>query len=127
MKTLLIALCLCASVAKAQALPAVRVPSEDNEFRVDVAAVGTAWTMDTISTHMSHTDPTAYEHGQLFNGSRSTPKIMGAWAVVDVGAIILSHEWKLHVTNKWLHPLWRVPLLVSAGGHGYAAIDNWKH
>ena len=117
---------LCASVANAQALPAAHVYSEDKEFRVEAAAVGVAWTMDTISTaHGMHERQYHYEVGNFYYGSRSTPKIMGAWGLVAIGAVAVSYEWKRHVTKKWLHPLWRVPLLMRTHDHLGGAIGNW--
>ena len=131
MKTLLIiALALlCSVAAQADTLPDKPQPqprTADKEFWVCTSALATAWTLDTISTHQSFaTHPHAYEVGGLFNGSRSVPKIMGAWAAVDIGAVVLSYEWKKHVRNRYLHPLWRVPLLIGAEGHTRAAINNW--
>ena len=45
------------------------------------------------------------------------PKVMGAWAAVDVGAAAAAYEWKKHVHNRYLHPLWRVPMFVGTIGH----------
>lgn len=97
----------------------------NTEFKIEAAALATAWTADTISTHqwIQHC-PTCYEVGGLFNGSRSTAKIMGAWALVDLGTGIIAYEWKKHVRNRYLHELWRVPMLIQAGGHLQAVGHN---
>jgi hypothetical protein len=109
---------------KPQPQPAGRVV--DREFWIEAGALGTAWTLDTVSTHQAFAvSPTRHEGGLLFNGSRSVPKIMGAWAAVDIGAVVVSYEWKKHVTNRYLHPLWRVPLLVGTIGHTDSAVKNW--
>jgi hypothetical protein len=105
--------------------PAARVPTLDKEFIIEAVALATAWTADTISTHqwIQHC-PTCYEVGGLFNGSRSTAKIMGAWALVDLGTGIVAYEWKKHVKNRYLHELWRVPMLVQTEGHTQSVIHN---
>lgn len=101
--------------------------AEDREFWIEAGALGSAWTLDTISTHDSFAAKSSrYEIGGFFNGSRSVPKIMGAWAAVDVGAVVVSYEWKKHVRNRYLHPLWRVPLLVGTVEHDRAAVANWS-
>jgi hypothetical protein len=120
---------LAALSAGAQELPLApgHEYAESREFRIDTAALAVAWTLDTISTHdWMKASPRHYEGGGLLNGSRSTPEIMGAWAAVDVGAVALSYEWKKHVHNRWLHPLWRVPLLIQMQGHTRCAIENWR-
>lgn len=107
--------------------PTAHVRVADREFRIDVALLAASWTFDTITTHEGRKgNPSVHEAGLLFNGSRSTPKVMSAWAAVDVGAVVLSYEWKKHIRNRWLHPLWRVPLLVGAAGHTQTAIGNWR-
>ncbi len=101
-----------------------KIHTADREFWIETAAFGTAWTLDGISTH--NADPRAREAGIFFHGSRSTIKIMGAWAAVDVGAAVVAYEWKKHVRNRYLHPLWRVPMLAGTLGHDYSAIGNWS-
>jgi hypothetical protein len=104
----------------------------DREFWVASASVGTGWLLDTLSTSQSfnwcnqHHRTGCVESGVFFNGTRSTAKIGGTLAALDVAAIVASYEWKKHVHNKWLHPLWRVPLLYSSQAHTRAAIGNWK-
>lgn len=115
--------------AGAQELPAApgREPApagqyaESREFRIDTAALTVAWTLDTISTYQTP----GLENGIFFRGSRSTAKPMAAWAAVGIGAAAISYEWKRHVHNRFLHPLWRVPLLIGAECHTRAAIGNW--
>lgn len=107
-------------------VPVVKVKTLDKEFIIDVAAVGAAWTMDTVSTHQYFvTVPRTHEVGGLFDGSRSTPKIMTAWAGIDAAVVIGSYEWKKHVHNKYLHPLWRAGLLFRTEAHTQAAFYNW--
>jgi hypothetical protein len=117
--------------------PIKHVKTANREFWLDTSALATGWTMDTISTNQRFNwcdqhygtrlgkQPGCFEGGGLFNGTRSTAKIMGADAAIDIGAIVFAYEWKKHVHNKYLHPLWRVPLLLQAGGHVQAAIGNW--
>jgi hypothetical protein len=107
--------------------PETRPHTADREFWIEVGAMGTAWTIDAVSTHQAIVaHPTRYEVGLLNYGSRSSPKIMGTWAAVDLGAMVISYEWKRHITNRYLHPLWRVPMVISAVGHTHAAIGNWR-
>jgi hypothetical protein len=119
---------LFATSVFAQDLPSKPQPQPiaDHEYWIDVAAMGAGWTMDTISTHRVLSIPGAYEGGLLFPGSRSTAKVMGTWAAVDVGSAIVGYEWKRHVHNKWLHPFWRAFLLVPAKEHTRSAIHNWR-
>lgn len=109
--------------AGAQELPLApgREYTESREFRIDTAALGVAWTLDTISTYQTP----GLENGVFFRGSQSTAKPMAAWAAVGIGAAAISYEWKRHVHNRFLHPLWRVPLIIGAGCHTRAAIGNW--
>jgi hypothetical protein len=103
--------------------PAGRVA--DREFWAEAGAMGAAWTADTITTaHDFSQSPLDHEGGYLFNGSRSTAKVMGAWAAVDVGAAVAAYEWKKHVHNRYLHPLWRVPMAFMAVNHNEAMIHN---
>lgn len=96
------------------------------EFWLEAGAMGAAWTMDTVSTHECFAaDPTRHEVGGLFDGSRSTAKVMAAWGAVDVAAALTAYEWKNHVRNRILHPLWRVPMLIATGEHSAAAAGNW--
>lgn len=129
MKTLAIVLLLCAATVGAQdkPIPAARFNSESREFKIDLAAMGVGWTLDTISTHqLFAAHPDFSEQGGLFNGSRSTPKIMCAWLAVDAGSAFIGYEWKNHVRNRWLHPFWRAWLIVPAVGHTQAAVGNWR-
>lgn len=113
-------------------LPAGHVRIADREFWTYTAIEGGSWLTDTISTRQGfawcdrHPERHCVEGGLLFPGSRSTVKIMGAWAAVDVGAALTSYEWKKHVTNRWLHPLWRVPLWFQSQAHVRAAAANWS-
>lgn len=109
----------------------------DREFFLDSSALAVGWTLDTVSTAQRFDwcdahygtrtgyQPDCFENGGFFNNTRDTGKIMVAWAAVDVAAVISSYEWKKHVHNRWLHPLWRVPLLVGAAGHSRSAVGNW--
>ncbi len=126
---LVMVLVLTGLAAHADELPSKPEPrTADREFWIATSAMTAAWTMDTISTHQSSVaHPTYHETGYLFTGSRSTPKIMGAWAIVDVGAVVLAYEWKRHVKNKYLHPLWRVPMGQRIFAHTDAAIGNWTN
>ncbi len=108
-------------------LPQGKVRTENKEFWIEAGALGTAWTMDTVSTSETFAaNSRRYETGGLFNGSRSVGKIMGAWAAIDVAAAVTAYEWKEHVHNKYLHPLWRVPMIVGTIGHEKAAAGNWS-
>jgi hypothetical protein len=98
----------------------------DREFKIQVAGMVTAWTLDTIATQQGfNQDSRRIEHGGLFNGSRSTAEVMGAWAVIDLGVAVGSYEWKRHVHNKYLHLFWRVPMMSSSYIHTNAAIGDW--
>ena len=116
------------------ALPAIaQLPDKpqprtaDREFWIEAGAMGTSWTLDTVSTHqLFAAHDWAHEGGWFLYGSRSTPKVMAVWALVDVGAAIGAYEWKRHVHNRYLHPLWRAPMGWRTEGHMQAAIGNWR-
>lgn len=118
-------LCIAGPI-QAQTLP--DKPKANNaEFWTYTAAMATGWTLDTISTQQTFSRcPTCKENGGLFNDSRNVPKIMAAWAGIDVGAAILSYQWKKRVHNKWLHPLWRLPLIYRSTIHTQSAFHNWR-
>jgi hypothetical protein len=117
--------------------PVKREKTINREFILDTSALAAGWTMDTISTSQRFNQcdqqygtrlgiqPNCFESGGMFNGTRSTAKIMGADAAIDIAAVVFSYEWKKHVHNRYLHPLWRVPLLALSVGHTQAAIGNW--
>jgi hypothetical protein len=50
--------------------------------------------------------------------------VMGAWAAVDVGAMVAAYEWKKYVHNRYLHPLWRAFPVIGIVGHTRSAIIN---
>jgi hypothetical protein len=124
----LFALCALQGGAQAQELPFKPLPQGiDREFIIENAAMWTSFATDTYTTHHDFaTYSFAHEGGYLFTGSRSTVKVMGAWAAVDIGATILSYEMKRHITNKYLHPLWRVPLILETAGHTQATFENMR-
>jgi hypothetical protein len=135
MKTILILILALVPIASyADELPEHIAPSKPKpahivnaEFRLETAALAGAWIADTITTHNNFANiPGSTETGLFFNGSRGggTAKIMGAWAAVDVAAVVASYEWKKRVHNKYLHPLWRVPLIVGTIGHATSAMNN---
>lgn len=137
---LVIGLLIVAIGARADDLPVKPEPSghvrvADREFIADIVALGVGWGLDTASTHSRFSWCNAHpehridcsEEGGFFDGTRDTAKIMGAWAAADLAAVVVSYEWKKHVHNKWLHPLWRAPLLIGAQGHVRAAIGNWGY
>jgi hypothetical protein len=106
--------------------PAGRVA--DREFWAEAGAMGAAWTADTITTaHDFSQSPLDHEGGYLFNGSRSTAKVMGAWAAVDVGAAVAAYEWKKRVHNRYLHPLWHVFMLQRIDAHVQGAVGNFTN
>jgi hypothetical protein len=122
-----------------QSLPDKPARTIDREFVAETAALGAAWTADTLSTNsrfhwcdahygtrLTH-QPDCFEGGGFFNGTRDTAKIMGAWAAVDLAAIGASYLWKRYVHNRYLHPLWRVPLIVCGEEHGRAAIGDIRY
>ena len=116
----------CPQGMKCADLPGKPKPA-GREFWIQTAAMSASWANDAVSTaHVWNNCPTCVENGYIFPGSRSLPKVMGTWAAVDVGAAILSYEWKRHVHNRWLHPLWRAPLLSRIDAHNEVAIHNWR-
>jgi len=98
--------------------PAKPEPVINREFVADASVMAAAWAADAIHTR-SYLSGGTYRHesGAFFPGSRNTAAIMGAWAAVDLGAAVLGYEWKRHVSNRYLHPLWRLPMLIRAGEH----------
>jgi len=98
----------------------------DKDFWIGVGAVGAAWTVDAVSTHeLFAAHANAYEGGGLLNGSRSTAKVMAAWAGVDAGMGFAAYEWKNHVHNRYLHPLWRAFFVAPIVWHIQAAQHNF--
>jgi hypothetical protein len=103
-------------------------PVAEREFWIDVSALAGAWTFDTITTHQWITNcSSCKEAGGLANGSRSMPRIMAENAALDAGLAVLGYEWKKRVHNKYLHPLWRVPILYQAQEHVRDGIYNRQH
>ena len=103
-------------------------PVADREFWIDVSALAGAWTFDTITTHQWITNcSSCREAGGLANGSRSMPRIMAENVALDAGLAVLGYEWKKHVHNKYLRPLWRVPILYQAQEHVRDGIYNRQH
>lgn len=110
---------------RSERLPARGAFAVRNEFWIEAGALGAAWSADTVSTHeLLAANPNVYEVGGLFNGSRSTPKVMAAWAGVDLGMGFAAYEWKNHVHNRLLHPFWRAFLAVPIEWHIQAAVHN---
>ena len=119
------------SALLAVATPAQNLPDkpaatkETKEFWISTAAVAAAWSADAVTTSEAFARcRNCDESGGLFNGTRNVPEIMGAWAAVDAGLVVLSYEVKQHVHNKYIHPLWRVPLYVRIEAHTQAAVHN---
>jgi hypothetical protein len=127
MRYLIAIFLLITGTARAQDLPEKPQPrTADAHFWLEVGAMGAAWTMDTVSTHQLWQRCTGcIEDGGFFNGERSTAKSQAAWGGIDVAALMLGYEWKKHVHNRYLHPLWRVPMLYRSEAHAQAAIGNW--
>lgn len=116
-------------VVAADTLPnkPVPVPSRtvDRDFVVEAGALAAAWTTDAVTTQrwIAGCAP-CVEGGGLLNGSRDGAAIMGAWAAVDIGAVVVAYELKRHVRNKWLNWVWRGPLIFQIEGHTQAAWLN---
>jgi hypothetical protein len=106
-------------------LPDNPKPKAGTEFKLELATMAAAWTTDTITTQRAFEHcANCTEQGGLFNGSRNTAKIMGAWALVDAGCAIGALEWKRHVNNRYLHPFWRVPMLARMAFHAQGAYQG---
>jgi hypothetical protein len=133
MKRLALLLCLAAMPCFANELPIKPEPqprahtAANREFWVEAGAMGAAWTMDTVSTSQLFAGR-SYKHetGWIYYGSRSTPKIMGTWAAIDLGTLVIAYEWKRHVRNRYLNPLWRAPMAWRTFGHTQSAFGNWR-
>ena len=114
-----------ANVLPAKPVPRTQVHVADREFKVTVGVFAGAWAADTASTaRWVAACSRCVEGGGILNGSRNVPAIMGLWAAVDAGAVVGAYEWKAHVHNRYLHPLWRVPLYVGIAGHVRAVPGN---
>lgn len=104
----------------------VHAQTVNKEFIVDTSVMAGAWTLDTIATHWSFDHCAGcVEAGGFFNGTRKTAPIAAAWGGVDVAAVVLSYEWKRHVTNRYIHWLWRAPLLYRSEAHLQGGIGNF--
>lgn len=98
----------------------------DRDCWIDASTMVAAWTVDAVSTHeLFAAHANSYEGGGLFNGSRSTAKVMAAWAGVDAGMGFAAYEWKNHVHNRYLHPLWRAFFVAPIVWHLQAAQHNF--
>lgn len=99
--------------------PAAHVSTVETKlYWAEVGTMAAAWTADTITTHQAFSaNPATHEGGPFFPGTRSTAKVMGAWAAIDVGAAVAAYEWKQHVHNRYLHPLWHVFMAERIYGH----------
>lgn len=128
-------LCWCAcillalaSVTRADDLPDRPGPiphTANREFWIETGILAAAWTADTASTAYSlHLCRACVEGGGLFDGSRSTAPAMAAWAGIDAGLVVAAYEWKGHVHNRYLHPLWRVPFFLRIEAHAQAAAHD---
>jgi hypothetical protein len=131
-KLILIAIAiLLPTLARAQGLPDKPEradPVIDREFMAETAGAAIGWGMDVASTsQVFGACASCFENGNIRHGSRNTAAIAGEGAAIDLGGIILSYEWKKHVHNRFLHPLWRIPLLFIGEQHTAAAIGNWKN
>jgi len=84
-----------------------------------------AWTADTVSTHYAFAaNPDHHEVGWFFTGSRATAEPSAAWAAVDAGAVVAAYEWKKHVHNRYLHPIWHVFMLQRIVAHSEGTAGN---
>lgn len=111
---------------KPQPRPAAAERVADVPYWMEVGIMAAAWTADANSTHQALSQNSGnVEMGPLLHGSRSTVKIMGAWAAVDLGAAVAGYEWKKHVHNRVLHPLWHVFMVERIVGHANSAASNW--
>ena len=111
---------------KPQARFAGKPGTADRDFWIEAGAMGAAFTLDEVSTaQLLASNPNTMEVGYLAYGSRSMPKIAGEAALVDIGAVVVAYEWKRYVHNKYLHPLWHVPMAFRAVAHAQGAVHNW--
>lgn len=111
---------------KPQAQFAGKPATADREFWIEAGAMGAAFTLDEVSTaQLLASNPSTMEVGYLAYGSRNIAKISGEAALVDAGAVVVAYEWKRHIHNKYLHPLWRVPMAFRTVAHTQGAVHNW--
>lgn len=106
--------------------PVLRVTSRtaDAVYWTEVGTMAAAWTADTVYTDKLFATHRFHEGGYLFQGSHSTAQVMGAWAAVDVGAAVAAYEWKKHVHNRYLHPLWHAFMIYRIDEHAGGAIHG---
>ena len=64
------------------------------------------------------------EAGGLFNGTQDTGKIAAAWGGITVANIVIAHEWKKHVKNRFLRDLWSAGMVYQGAQHIDAAVSN---
>lgn len=118
---------LCVSLMIAALFSVNARADEKKQFWIEAGVMTSAWAADTISTHQAfESNRTRVEIGGIGNGTRNTPKIMASWGAIDFSAAILAFEWKRHVRNRYLHPLWHLPMLIRTEEHTQAAIGNWR-
>lgn len=124
MRTLIAVIMLFAGTLNAQELPSK--PVANKEFIIEAAAAGTALALDLDSTARNFSRcSTCYELSWPMRGERSVPKIAVSITAFDAAAVFASYEWKKHVKNKYLNPLWRVPLLALMAVHARSAAINY--
>lgn len=64
------------------------------------------------------------EAGGLFNGTRDSGRIAAAWGGITVANIVIAHEWKKHVKNRFLRDLWSAGMVYQGAEHIDAAVGN---
>jgi hypothetical protein len=99
----------------------------DREFKIEAAALVASNLADTVSTAQAfHRCSTCIEANRWYGGDRNMTKISLSSLAIDLGVASLSYEWKRHIHNRWLHPLWRAGLILQTESHTQAAIHNWR-
>ena len=59
-----------------------------------------------------------YERGPFLHGSHSAAGQALGYGVWNLGMLVLAHEWKGRIRNKWVRPLW------TAGLVGYRIVPH---
>jgi hypothetical protein len=109
------------------------VTFKDKQFSVVALLYIGAYGADMISTQemFGKFPPTpghraSVEGGPFFHGTRDAGRIAAAWGGVTIANIVIAHEWKKHVKNRFLRDLWSAGIVYQSAEHIDAAVGNLK-
>jgi hypothetical protein len=104
---------------------------KDKQFSAVALAYIGAYGADMVSTKemFDKFPPTpgrraSVEGGPFFHGTRDAGRIAAAWGGVTIANIVIAHEWKKHVKNRFLRDLWSTGMVYQSAEHIDAVVRN---